>query len=84
MAAVRANKKVIFKNYITGFPKESDMETVTTDTILLKVPEESKAILVKNLYLSCDPYMRERMTKHDVPIYVPDFVPGEVCFIRII
>ncbi|KAK9287619.1 hypothetical protein L1049_016055 [Liquidambar formosana] len=57
-----ANKQVIFKDYISGFPKESDMY-VTTGTIRLEVPEGSKAVLVKNLYLSCDPYMRTRMTK---------------------
>ncbi|XP_038986768.1 2-alkenal reductase (NADP(+)-dependent)-like [Phoenix dactylifera] len=79
MAEVRANKKVVLKDFITaGFPKESDMEVVTTDTVRLKVPEGSKAVLLENLYLSCDPYMRSRMSKHDEPSYVPDFVPGSV------
>ncbi|KAI0508169.1 hypothetical protein KFK09_014303 [Dendrobium nobile] len=71
------NKKVVLKHYITGFPKESDMELVTTGAVRLKVPEGTTAVLVKNLYLSCDPYMRSRMTKHDEPSYVPDFIPGE-------
>jgi len=35
-------------------------------------------MVVKNLYVSCDPYMRGRMTKHERPSYVPDFVLGEV------
>ena len=52
-----SNKQVIFKDYFTGFPKESDMY-VTTSTIKLKVLEGSNAVLLKNLYLSCDPYMR--------------------------
>ncbi|XP_039133599.1 2-alkenal reductase (NADP(+)-dependent)-like [Dioscorea cayenensis subsp. rotundata] len=72
------NKKVIFKNYITGFVKETDMELITSDTIQLKLPEESPGMIVKNLYLSCDPYMRSRMSKHDEPSYVPDFVAGSV------
>ncbi|KAK9288825.1 hypothetical protein L1049_017290 [Liquidambar formosana] len=68
-----ANKQVIFKDYISGFPKESDMY-VTTGTIRLEVPEGSKAVLVKNLYLSCDPYMRTRMTKMEGS-YIDSFEP---------
>lgn len=60
---VISNKQVILKNYVTGFPKESDMD-VTTSTIKLDLPEGiSKAVLVKNLYLSCDPFMRILMAK---------------------
>uniref|UniRef100_A0A7N2MUE8 Oxidoreductase N-terminal domain-containing protein n=1 Tax=Quercus lobata TaxID=97700 RepID=A0A7N2MUE8_QUELO len=55
-----SNKQVILKDYVSGFPKESDMYLNTSGTIKLKVPEGSNAILVKNLYLSCDPYMRPR------------------------
>nr|WAU48314.1 2-alkenal reductase (NADP (+) -dependent) [Gloriosa superba] len=78
MAEVRANKKVILKGYVTGWAKESDMEVITTDTVELKVPEGTTGVLVKNLYLSCDPYMRGRMSKHDEPSYFPDFTPGSV------
>ncbi|KAB5548549.1 hypothetical protein DKX38_011955 [Salix brachista] len=61
-----SNKRVALKNYVTGFPKESDLQIITTDTIRLRVPEGTKdAVLVKNLYLSCDPYMRERMSASD-------------------
>lgn len=53
------NKQVLLKNYVTGFPKESDMYINSENTIILKVPEDSiNGVLVKNLYLSCDPYMR--------------------------
>ncbi|KAH7670862.1 2-alkenal reductase (NADP(+)) protein [Dioscorea alata] len=72
------NKKVILKNYITGFVKETDMELITSDTIQLKLPEGSPGLIVKNLYLSCDPYMRSCMSKHDEPNYVPEFVAGSV------
>jgi NADPH-dependent curcumin reductase CurA len=37
--------------------------------------------MVKNLYLSCDPWMRDRMSKHDdgdLTVLAPDFVIGEV------
>lgn len=70
-----SNKQIIFKDYVVGFPKESDME-IRTSKILLKVPEDSTGILLKNLYLSCDPYMRSRMSKHDRPTYVTSFQPG--------
>lgn len=72
------NMQVIFKEYISaGVPKESDM-AVTTVTTKLKLPEGSDAVLVKNLYLSCDPYMRSRMTKKDTASYVDAFTPGSV------
>ncbi|XP_058101929.1 2-alkenal reductase (NADP(+)-dependent)-like isoform X1 [Magnolia sinica] len=75
MAEEARNKQVVFRDFVTGFPKESDM-ILRTGTIRLKVPEGSKAVLVKNLYLSCDPYMRSRMAKIDGPYYVTSFVPG--------
>jgi hypothetical protein len=53
---VVSNKQVILRDYVSGFPKESDMY-VTTGTVKLKVPQGSNAVLVKNLYLSCDPYL---------------------------
>uniref|UniRef100_A0A1J3J1A1 2-alkenal reductase [NAD(P)(+)] n=1 Tax=Noccaea caerulescens TaxID=107243 RepID=A0A1J3J1A1_NOCCA len=58
------NKQVILRDYVTGFPKESDLIFNET-TVDLKVPAGSKTVLVKNLYLSCDPYMRIRMGKPD-------------------
>lgn len=71
-----SNKQIIFNDNISGFPKESDM-MLKTSTIKLKVPEGGydDAVLVKNLYLSCDPYMRSRMSKLD-DNYVPIFTPG--------
>ena len=57
-----SNKQVIFRDYVIGSPKESDMY-LTTGTIKLKVPENSNAVLVKNLYLSCDPVMHFFMRK---------------------
>ncbi|RVW74706.1 2-alkenal reductase (NADP(+)-dependent) [Vitis vinifera] len=71
-----SNKQVIFRDYVSGFPKESDMY-MTTSTISLKVPEGSKAVVVKNLYLSCDPYMRPRMS-YTTDSYIHSFKPGSV------
>nr|ACG45753.1 NADP-dependent oxidoreductase P2 [Zea mays] len=72
-----ANKRVVLKRYVTGFPGADDMEVVT-GTARVAVPPGSTAMVLKNLYVSCDPYMRGRMTKHERPSYVPDFVVGEV------
>ncbi|KAF2298306.1 hypothetical protein GH714_021638 [Hevea brasiliensis] len=70
-----SNKQVIFRDYVTGFPKESDMQLTSGGTIKLKVPEGSNnAILVKNLYLSCDPYMRILMKKGDD--LITSYTPG--------
>ena len=55
---------MVLKNFVVGFPKESDMDIVE-GTITLKVPEDSSDVLLKNLYLSCDPYMRLLMTKEE-------------------
>ncbi|KAI4358031.1 hypothetical protein L6164_001940 [Bauhinia variegata] len=55
---IASNKQVMAKDYITGNPKAADMY-LRNSTISLKLPPEaSNAVLVKNLYLSCDPYMR--------------------------
>ncbi|KAK3028959.1 hypothetical protein RJ639_039986 [Escallonia herrerae] len=59
------NKQVLFKNYIDGFPKESDMYISTENTIRLKLPQGSNGVLVKNLVLSCNPFMRLLMHKSD-------------------
>ena len=76
MAEVR-NKQVILRNYVTGFPQESDMELVQ-GSIILKVPEGSNELLLKNLYLSCDPYMRLKMTKSDAPTSFVSYTPDSV------
>lgn len=50
-----------------------------TSKIRLKVPEGSNVVLVKNLYLSCDPYMRSCMQKLEgAYCYVEPFTPGLV------
>lgn len=73
------NKQVIFRGYIEGAPKETDME-IKISRIQLKAPKgsDSGAFLVKNLYLSCDPYMRGRMRSSFTSSYIPPFVPGQV------
>ncbi|XP_004253034.1 2-alkenal reductase (NADP(+)-dependent) [Solanum lycopersicum] len=69
-----SNKQILLKDYVNGFPKESDME-LRISSMKLKVPEDSNSVLVKNLYLSCDPYMRPRMKKTEGS-YTDSFTPG--------
>ncbi|KAF3451085.1 hypothetical protein FNV43_RR07174 [Rhamnella rubrinervis] len=75
---VVSNKQVILKDYVSGFPKESDMYIKTSgSTINLKLPQGSSGILVKNLFLSCDPYLRLRMRKiEDTDELFQSFNPG--------
>lgn len=55
---------------------ETDMELKLGNTIQLRAPKGSGGILVKNLYLSCDPYMRARF-RESYDSYIPPFVPGQ-------
>ncbi|KAI3826713.1 hypothetical protein L1987_00765 [Smallanthus sonchifolius] len=71
------NQQVVLKDYVNGFPKESDMLINDSATINLKLQEGSNVVLVKNLYLSCDPYMRGRMSKSQGS-YVDSYTPGSV------
>ncbi|GAB4858932.1 hypothetical protein Ancab_010404 [Ancistrocladus abbreviatus] len=84
MAAVVKNKQVIFRDYIKTCPKESDM-VVRDDIqgISLKVEEGSNAVLLQNLYLSCDPYVRNRMAKIDHPSHSSyrSFIPSSGIFL---
>ncbi|KAK4750332.1 hypothetical protein SAY87_027781 [Trapa incisa] len=72
------NKQVILKRYVSGFPSKDDFE-LKTSAIKSKVPEGSNEVLLQNLYLSVDPYMRLRMRKIvDGGDYFASFVPGSV------
>ncbi|KAL3567257.1 hypothetical protein D5086_029908 [Populus alba] len=70
-------KKLMLKDYIKGSPKESDLH-LTTESIELKVPQGSNAVLVKVLYLSIDPYQYIRSTKIEKPGYFSSYSPGSV------
>ncbi|XP_060183821.1 2-alkenal reductase (NADP(+)-dependent)-like [Lycium barbarum] len=74
MAKQVSNKQVILKHYVTGYLKESDMVFKNT-TIKLDDQKGSNAVILKNLYLSCDSYMRSRMRKLEGS-YVESFTPG--------
>ncbi|XP_072998998.1 2-alkenal reductase (NADP(+)-dependent) [Typha latifolia] len=71
------NKMVVFKGFIEGSPKETDME-VKVGKARTRVPEGAAgAVILKNLYLSCDPFLRGRM-RENYGSYIPPFQPGSV------
>ncbi|KAK8639224.1 hypothetical protein V6N13_137615 [Hibiscus sabdariffa] len=74
--ATAENKQVVLQRYIEEAPKETDM-AMKIGKIELKAPKGSGALLVKNLYLSCDPYMRGRMRDFHGS-YIPPFVLSRV------
>ncbi|KAF5207664.1 2-alkenal reductase (NADP(+)-dependent) [Thalictrum thalictroides] len=74
MAEKKNNKQIVLKDYVVGYPKESDMELRSSD---VPIPQEG-GLLLKNLYLSCDPYMRGRMSKPRPNTYANSFIPGSV------
>ena len=66
------SREIRLKNRPVGAPKPSDFELASVD-----LPEPGAGqVLVRNLWMSVDPYMRGRMS--DRPSYVPPFVLGEV------
>ncbi|KAG5556016.1 hypothetical protein RHGRI_006600 [Rhododendron griersonianum] len=72
------NKQVILRDYVSGVPKESDMIVLSSDkSSVVALPQGSNAVVVKNLYLSCDPYMRLLMTKSTQTV-LNSYSPGSV------
>ncbi|KAI8562528.1 hypothetical protein RHMOL_Rhmol03G0043000 [Rhododendron molle] len=73
------NKQVILRDYVRGVPKESDMIVLSSDnkSSVVALPQGSNAVVVKNLYLSCDPYMRLLMTKSTLTV-LNSYSPGSV------
>lgn len=78
-AVVMENKQISFKGYIDRAPEITDMELKISNFSISKVMTsmEDGEILVKNLYLSCDPYMRGRMRDFHAS-YIPPFRPSSV------
>nr|XP_016433309.1 PREDICTED: 2-alkenal reductase (NADP(+)-dependent)-like [Nicotiana tabacum] len=54
------NNYVAIKSNINGAPEESDFE-IKVENLSLMVEPESKEVIVKNLFLSIDPYQINRM-----------------------
>ncbi len=65
--AEKISREIRLKNRPAGLPSESDFELAE-----VTVPQVGeRQVLVQNIYMSVDPYMRSRM--HDRKSYVPPF-----------
>jgi NADPH-dependent curcumin reductase CurA len=65
------NREIRLAARPVGFPKDTDFELAETP-----IPEAGEGeVLVRNVYISVDPYMRSRM--NDTKSYVPSFQIGK-------
>jgi NADPH-dependent curcumin reductase CurA len=69
--AVTVSREIRLQRRPVGLPQESDFELVTVSLPPLGAGE----VLVRNLYMSVDPYMRGRMIEQ--PSYVQPFQVGQ-------
>src|SRR5215471_5168682 len=69
--AVTVSREIRLQRRPVGLPQESDFELISVSLPPLRAGE----VLVRNLYMSVDPYMRGRMT--DQPSYVQPFQVGQ-------
>lgn len=74
--AMVSNKQVVLRDHVSGSPTVDDME-VRRGEMKLEVPRGSNAVVVKNLYLSCDTYMRLLMNPSTTDLLEP-YTPGSV------
>lgn len=65
------NREIHLAAYAEGWPKESDFTLAETPMPTI----DDKQCLIRNLYMSVDPYMRGRM--RDIPSYIPPFQIGK-------
>ncbi|CAG8527036.1 30702_t:CDS:2 [Gigaspora margarita] len=74
-----SNKSIIFKAVPDGYPVVGEhMELVTKEIDIENFSLNDGDILVKNHYISLDPYMRGKMRHPDVKSYTPAFEIGKV------
>ncbi|KAI5004894.1 hypothetical protein ZWY2020_032137 [Hordeum vulgare] len=70
------SRRVIFKDYVEGYPTEEHMELLPAAAVDEAAAAEDGSVLVKNLCLSCDPYMRPKMARPQEQWYTEAYVPG--------
>ncbi|KAL3535854.1 hypothetical protein ACH5RR_004315 [Cinchona calisaya] len=66
------NRYIVTKHHIEGTPQESDFE-LKTGALSLSVEPGKKDVIVKNLYLSIDPYQLNRMKRKSSSQETKDF-----------
>ncbi|KAF2401775.1 NAD(P)-binding protein [Trichodelitschia bisporula] len=71
------NKGLIFKKIPTGFPVPGEHIAVEKREFDLDQPAPKGGLIVKNFYVSFDPYQRGRMRAADTKSYAPPFELGK-------
>ncbi|KAJ8658771.1 hypothetical protein O0I10_005497 [Lichtheimia ornata] len=71
------NSQVIFSKIPTTYPVAGEHMTINHTTIDLDAPLGDGEILIKQLVLSVDPYMRGRMRDPSIESYIPAFTLGK-------
>ncbi|KAI7873422.1 hypothetical protein K492DRAFT_103018, partial [Lichtheimia hyalospora FSU 10163] len=70
------NKQVIFSKIPTTYPAAGEHMTINDSTIDLDAPLGEGEILLKQLVLSVDPYMRDSMREPSIQSFLPAFPLG--------
>ncbi|GAU49428.1 hypothetical protein TSUD_181750 [Trifolium subterraneum] len=74
------NKYIVIKHHIEDAPKESHFE-VKLEAIRLSLEPGSDDVIVKNLYISIDPYLINRMksysASHNAISFATPLIPGQ-------
>lgn len=77
------NRFIAIKASIDGFPQESEFE-IKTETLSLSIGVGTNQVLVKNLYVSIDPYQLNRMksqsSSQSAINFASTIIPGEVSY----
>ncbi|KAL3622052.1 hypothetical protein CASFOL_034248 [Castilleja foliolosa] len=83
MSEIIRNKHVVIKSHIAGAPTESDF-SISEQLLSLKATKNNKndVVVVKNLYVSIDPYQISRMkahsSSHNATPAAAAIIPGKV------
>ena len=74
MVEIKVSREIHLTEYPTGMPSENNFKLVQVE-----IPEPTKEgeFLVRNIWMSVDPYMRGRMRKEEGNSYIPPFKLGQ-------
>jgi NADPH-dependent curcumin reductase CurA len=74
MVETKVSREICLTEYPTGMPSENNFKLVQVE-----IPEPTKEgeFLVRNIWMSVDPYMRSRMRKEAGNSYIPSFKLGQ-------
>src|SRR5688500_8904884 len=74
MVETKVSREICLTEYPTGMPSENNFKLVQVE---ISEPTKEGEFLVKNIWMSVDPYMRGRMRKEEGNSYIPPFKLGQ-------